>query len=105
MEGGKIEAKPDKIQLFEEHGPTSRFIHVRIEDNGNLVIEGQDVGEAPTKWFGDDDYEFWVTVKAADKDRLILALIQNQFGGRFSAVDDFREFLREKGIPFGWMVW
>jgi len=40
MEGGKIEAKPKKVQLFEVRGPTSRFIHARIEDNGNLVIEG-----------------------------------------------------------------
>jgi hypothetical protein len=105
MEAGKIEAKPKQIQLLEERGPTSRFIHARIEDNGSLVIEGQDVGEAPRKWFDDDDYEFWVTVKPEDEDRLILALIQNQFGGKFSAVDEVREFLREKGIPFGWMVW
>jgi len=94
-----------KVQLLEERGPTSRFVHARIEDGGNLVMEGQDVGEAPQKWFGDEDYEFWVTVKAENKDSVILALIEKLFGGRFSAVDEFRDFLKEKGIPFGWMTW
>jgi len=94
-----------KVQLLEERGPTSRFIHARIEDSGNLVVEGQDVGEVPRKWFDDDDYEFIVTVRAEDKDSVILALIEKLYGGKFGAVDEIREFLEEKGIPFGWMTW
>lgn len=105
MDEDKTVLRFKKVQLLEERGPTSRFIHARIEDNGNLIVEGQDVGEAPQKWFDDEDYEFWVTVKAEDKDSVILALIEKLFGGRFSAVDEFRDFLKEKGIPFGWMTW
>jgi hypothetical protein len=101
----KTDGRLKKVQLLEERGPTSRFIHARVEDNGNLIVEGQDVGEAPQKWFDDGDYEFWVTVKAEDKDSVILALIEKLFGGRFSAVDEFRDFLKERGIPFGWMTW
>jgi len=105
MGDDKIGLGSKKVQLLEERGPTSRFIHARIEDNGNLIVEGQDVGEAPQKWFEDEDYEFWVTVRAEDKDSVILALIERLFGGRFSAVDEFREFLKEKCIQFGWMTW
>ena len=105
MDEDKTGLRFKKVQLLEERGSTSRFIDVRIEDNGDLVMEGQDVGDAPKKWFGDEDYEFWVTVKAEDKDIVILALIERLFGGRFGAVDEFREFLKEKGIPFGWMTW
>jgi hypothetical protein len=105
MDNTKTEPWPKKVQLFEERGPTSRFIHARIEDNGNLVVEGQDVGEEPQKWFDDSDYEFWVTIRAEDKDRVILALIEKVYRGRFKAVDEFREFLEEKEIPFGWMTW
>jgi hypothetical protein len=105
MDNGKTELGPKKVQLFEERGPTSRFIHARIEDNGNLVVEGQDVGEAPRQWFDDDDYEFFVTVREERKDQVLLALIKKVFGGKFRAVDEFREFLKEKGIPFGWMTW
>jgi hypothetical protein len=46
-----------------------------------------------------------VTVDAGDKDKVLLALIEKIFGGNFSAVDEFREFLEGKGIPFGWMTW
>ena len=63
------------------------------------------MGDAPRKWFDDDDYEFIVTVSAEDKDRVILALIEKVFGGKFGAVDEFREFLEGKEIPFGWMTW
>ena len=105
MEEHKTELSSKKVLLLEERGTTSRFIHARIEDNGNLVVEGQDVGAAPLKWFDDEDYEFIVTVREEDKDQVLLALIQKLFGGQFRAVDDFREFLEEKGVPFGWMTW
>jgi len=105
MDEDKTVPRSKKVQLLEKRGPTSRFIHARIEDNGSLVIEGQDVGEAPLKWFDDEDYEFWVTVRAEDKDSVILVLIEKLFAGRFRAIDEFREFLKEKGIPFGWMTW
>ena len=101
----KIGLGPKEVQLLEERGPTSRFVFARIEENGNLIVEGQDVGKAPQECFGDSDYEFWVTVAAADKDRVMLALIEKLFAGRFSAVDEFRAFLKERGIPFGWMTW
>jgi hypothetical protein len=105
MEENKAELSSIKVLLFEERGSTSRFIHARIENNGNLVVEGQDVGAAPLEWFDDEDYEFIVTVSKEEKDRVLLALIQKVFGGKFRAVDDFREFLEEKGVPFGWMTW
>ena len=84
MDEDKTVLRFKKVQLLEERGPTSRFIHARIEDNGNLVVEGQDVGETPQKWFDDEDYEFWVTVRPEDKDAVILALIERLFGGSFS---------------------
>ncbi len=94
-----------KVQLFQERGETSRFIDAEINDDGNLVVSGQDVGEAPLHWWGDSDYEFWVTVASQHKDRVLLALLEQLYGGHFSAVDEFRSFLQSKGIPFGWMTW
>jgi hypothetical protein len=89
-----------RVQLFEERGPTSRFVCAEILESGDLVISAQDVGEAPEKWFGDSDYEWWVFVRAEDKDRVLLALIEEIFGGRFHASDEFREWLQRKEIPY-----
>ena len=105
MEEDKTKSGLKKIKLFEERGPTSRFISAEVDENGKLIVSGQDVGETPRKLIDDGDYEFIVTVNAKDKDRVTLALIEKVFGGRFWAVDEFRQFLEEKGIPYGWMVW
>ena len=100
METDQSGEKPKKVKLFEERGPTSRFVDAEILDTGDLVISAQDVGEAPQKMFGDSDYEWWVFVKAEDKDRVLLALIEEVFGGRFHASDEFREWLKAMGIPY-----
>ena len=55
-ERGEREAK--EVQLFQERGDTSRFVDAEIKEDGDLVVSGQDVGEAPLQWWGDSDYEF-----------------------------------------------
>jgi hypothetical protein len=39
-----------KIKLFEERSPSSRFIDAEVDESGNLIVSGQDVGEAPRQW-------------------------------------------------------
>jgi len=127
-EKGEWEAK--EVQLFQERGDTSRFVDAEIKEDGDLVVSGQDVGEAPLQWWGDSDYEFWVTVAAKDKRRIIealnkssreagtpfrtehkdedtalLALLKHCYGGHFHAVDEFKDFLQSQGIPFEGMTW
>ena len=124
--------KPDRkaVQLLEERGETSRFIDAEIKENGDLVVSAQDVGKAPLQWWGDSDYEFWVTVASKDKPLVLQALIEfiNQEGGpppieskdqdkalldlleriyaaHFSAVDEFQDFLRSRDIPFSGGTW
>jgi hypothetical protein len=44
-------------------GPT-RFVEVSFDEGGALQFAVQDVGDAPREFFGDSDYEFWLTVPA-----------------------------------------
>ena len=39
-------------------------------------MEGQDIGDAPEQILGDEDYEYWVTVRKEYKDWLLLNLIR-----------------------------
>ena len=64
-----------------------------------------DIVEAPKKWRDHDDYEYIVTIRKNDKDRLLLALIEATFGDDASAVSRFRDFAREKDIPNEWFTW
>jgi hypothetical protein len=54
-------------------GTTSRT-SAAIDEHGDLVIETQDVGDLPLQAKGDLDYEWWVTVRAPQKDRLLQEL-------------------------------
>lgn len=87
------------IKLVRQSGSTSIYIDVSIEKNGDLRFSGQDIGAAPEEVFGDLDYEYWLTVPAAEKDRVLLALIEQVYRGNASVVSEFRELLESKGIP------
>ena len=89
----------EPVKLVNQGGSTSIHIDARIEEGGDLVISGQDIGDAPEEFFGDLDYEYWLTVPAAEKDRLLLALIETQYAGDLSVVSKLRELMEEKSIP------
>lgn len=93
------------VRLYENRGETSMFIDALITDAGDLQIFGQDVGKAPKEFWGDADYEYWVTVPSEHKDRVLLALIERVFGGRSRAVSEFQDFLNSKGIPCEFGNW
>jgi hypothetical protein len=97
--------EPMRITLFRSDGATRIHIDAGITDGGDLQVAGQDIGEAPKKWWGHDDYEYIVTIRKQDKDRLLLALIVAQFGDDASAVSRFREFAQEHDIPHDWFTW
>ena len=97
--------QPKTVRLYEDRGETSRFIYASIAEGGALVVLGQDIGKAPEKWWGDTDYEFWVTVPPEHKDDVLLALIERLYSGNPRTVDEFRGFLSSRGIPSEFETW
>ena len=89
----------EPIRLFSQGGSTSVSIKVRIEDNGDLRFSGQDIGEAPEQIYGKSDYEYWLTVRAAEKDKLLLALLETQYAGNGMVISNLRQFMESKQIP------
>ena len=87
------------IKLFSQGGSTSIHIDMRLEESGNLIFSGQDLGNAPEEIFGDIDYEYWLTVPAAEKDKLLLALIEKHYAGDSSVISTLREFMESQEIP------
>jgi hypothetical protein len=88
--------KISKIKLIESKSERlSIYLSAKIEENGNLVLEGQDLGEFVEERYGDGDYEYSLTVKAEYKDTILLNLIKE----RFADDSKFRDWLDEKQIP------
>ena len=60
----------ESIKLVSQGGATSIHIDMRLKEDGDLLFSGQDIGDAPEEIFGDSDYEYWLTIPAAEKDQL-----------------------------------
>ena len=87
----------------------SRYLDASIQPNGDLLIEGQDLGPAVEEFFGVGEYEWKWTVTAEDCERLraalgttdLLAGLVEQFSGdKAAGLDDF---LLANDIPYD--VW
>ena len=90
----------EPIKLVSQGGSTSIHIDMHINENGDLLFSGQDIGEEPEQFFGDSDYEYWLTVPASEKDRLLLALLEKHYGGDSCVMSTLKELLDSKDIPF-----
>jgi len=91
--------KSRKVSLVRVKGPTNIYIDAEIADNGDLLFSGQDIGQAPREMFGDSDYEYWLRIPAANKDQVLLALIQKQYSKNTSVISEFQNYLKSRGIP------
>jgi hypothetical protein len=89
----------DKVKLVELEGATSRYIDAEITAEGDLLLSGQDIGEAPREVWHEEEYEYWLTVKAADKDRVLLALLEKLYAGNASVISELKHYLESKDIP------
>ncbi len=76
-------------------------LDVVVKQIGDLVVEGQDFGTAAEVVFGDDEYEYFVTVPKEYKDWILLNLIKDRFAGeRPDPSSAFMKWLEEKKIPY-----
>lgn len=114
------------VRLVEFTGPTSCRIDALIKPNGDLEISGQDIGELPRTLFGDEEYEYWLTVPASQvpqvmdalnspakkrgktlpgsatdsgqEDQNLLNLLANAYPDNSFTIMDFRQVLEKLGI-------
>lgn len=86
-----VETAPD--------APTYTRINVEIMSDGGLRFLGHDMGEASERFFGDDEYEYWLVVEGIDKDRTLLALIEKLYAGNLKVISEFQSFPGSEGIP------
>ena len=88
------------IVLVNMGGRTSVHIDATINNAGNLVFSGQDIGEAPSEYVGDSDYEYWLTIPAKEKDSFLLALVEKMYLNDSGLITNVSELLDAKGISY-----
>lgn len=81
---------------------------VTLNDEGDLLIEGQDLGPGVELFFGAHEYEFSRTVRAADVPSLrsalhlddeddLLAALLDRYDGK--GTSELEQFVQDAGVP------
>lgn len=89
----------DVVYESRGDGSTTR-IWVTQDVNGDMQIAGQDVGAAPREFFGDSDYEYWVTIPWEHSRDITLELLRALAHRPPGGTTPIIEWLREHSIPF-----
>ena len=71
-------------------------LYAEVKDNGDLLLSGYDSGPSVKEYFGDFDYEYWLTVKSEHIPNILLNLIKERFKNDY----EFKDWLKEKDIPY-----
>ena len=113
-----------QVALYAQDGETTSTIDAEITADGDLLIFGHDMGQAPLEFWGQDEYECWLTVGKINKQKVIaallkhcdqlglstpatitkiderlLSLLKTVYGGHAGAVSEIQEFLKAENIP------
>ena len=106
--------EPEKLVLRDErHGDDRRFLCAYCDREGNLHIDGQDLGPGTALVSDDGEYEWWETIDAAYVPALAQALGGNEGEPILTVLSRYcgegsyevERILRESRIPVERRVW
>jgi len=87
----------DRIVLINTRAEAlSVELVARIDEKGDLVLEGWDRGTRVQELTDDWDYEYWLRLARDYKDTVLLHLIKE----RFANDGELMQWLKEKNIPY-----
>jgi hypothetical protein len=102
----KIFEPPNVVLREERSGSDYRYLGASYNKDGDLIIEGQDLGALVEENWGSGEYEWTLTISKADLPLLANALgikkgILNELKNKFNGVDSNRleQFLKENNVP------
>jgi len=105
----------DRVVLRNDHfGDDIRRLEAYLDDEGNLRLDGHDLGPGTAMVSDDGEYEWFETIAAADLPRLvellggtpgedILDLLTRRYTG--AAAGEFTRILYNSRIPIKRMTW
>jgi hypothetical protein len=104
MNGGAVSTLLSTKIACQDFPECRHSTYLVLEDNGEIRMDGGDIGPAVAKWWGGDDYEYIVTVPPAAAPRLAYELLREKFSGP-DAVDAFRTWCQEHGVEHKFLTW
>ncbi len=71
---GRLRADRSVTMRVDRRPDLVSYLDAKLNRNGDLVLEGQDIGESVERMLGSDDYEYTTTYGKADLRRVLEAL-------------------------------
>ena len=97
--------KMPRVDLVSERvGELHRFTCAYIANNGALHVNQEDSGPGASMT-GADEEEYIAAIDKEDKDRLLLALLEQNYGGTTGALHEIAKFAASKGIKVTRFHW
>lgn len=108
----------DSVVLYAFRSPEIKIsIEACFKENGDLVIDGFDIGKTVENYFGDSDYEYILTVPAVEIEKLfpllgsglndktvLLSQMQTKFNTN-TCFSDIQKFLTDHGVQHSTFTW
>src|SRR5213592_2233110 len=96
-EGATRRPPIDRVVLRDERdGKDTRNLQAEINEDGDLVLAGQDLGPTVREFFQTHEYEYFYTTPAGYK-----RFLEEKFEAGFS----FDDWLTARGIPYKFFNW
>ena len=94
-----------EVEIACQEGTEFRSVRLAVEDDGAIKLDAQDMGPNVERFWGDDDYEFWVRVPSTSLTKLVFELLREKFAGQLGAVDAFRDWCKVHGVEHEFDQW
>lgn len=104
-----------RITLRDEHdGPDRRYLSAYLDDDGNLHVDGQDLGPKTASVSSDGEYEWFNTIRATDIPQLLVLLGATRDANILDVLEEhwcgenagrLEHLLRESSIKVDLFVW
>jgi hypothetical protein len=92
------------MRIYEAHGPTTVWLDARFSEDGSLVIDGYDQGEAPRQMHGRDDLEYELAIPEAELRKTLLALLRAYVEETGTPVTAIRKCLDDAGVSHSFRI-
>jgi len=92
----------------ESDGPDRQFLDAELDVVGNLVLSGHDLGPGAELVSPDGEYEYWITVEAADLTKLLVLLAEPEGSDVMRVLEqgwtgknsyELERIIRHEGVP------
>ena len=94
------------MNIFRNDGVEFTSINANFTEDGTLKISGQDMGPFVEKFWGDDDYEYWLFIPKESVNTFILNLMKFSFNNDKSInFGDCKKILEDNAIEHGFDFW